>query len=106
MHMIDAIREPTQELHRIDTLPVQMARIEREPEVLAAVEHVQNDFRGIEVERELPRVNLAREPYPALAGRVEDRVPLLRELTQGVGDHVLPRRGVTRDVTPDRRPGE
>src|SRR5687768_11317935 len=99
--MIDAVREAPNELHRIDPLPVQVTRVEREPEVLAPVERVENDLRGVQVERELPRMHLAREPHPALARRVEDRVPLLRELLKRLRDHVLARRRVPRDVSPD-----
>ena len=53
--VIDAIRKTAQELDRIDALPVQMARIEREAELLAAVQRVQDHLGAVQVEGDLAR---------------------------------------------------
>ena len=98
--MIDAIGEAPQELHRVDPLPVQVARVEGEAELLAVVEGVEHQFRRVEIERELAGVNLAGEPHAALAGGVEDRVPLLGELLHGVGDDLLLRGAGSRRRSP------
>src|SRR5207253_2106307 len=71
VYMIDAVREAPQELDRIDPLPVEVARVEREPELLPPAERVEHQLRRVQVERKLARVNLAGEPHPAVAGRVE-----------------------------------
>src|SRR5262249_7308032 len=106
VYMINPVGKAPQELDRVYTLPVQVARVEREPELLAAVEGIERQFRGIQIEREWPRVDLAGDPHAAVARRVEDRVPLPRKLLDGLGDHLLPRGGVAGDVAPDWRAGE
>ena len=104
--VVDAVGEAAQEGDGVDALPVQVAGVEEDAELLAGVQHVEDDFGRVEVEGELPRMHLAGEADAAVARGVEDRVPLRGERLQGVGDHPRLGRGVAGGVGPNRRAGE
>src|SRR5262249_61523539 len=62
----DALGEAAQKLHRVDPLPVQVARVEEEAELLAFVERLEHQLGAGQVEGELPRMDLAGKLHPAV----------------------------------------
>src|SRR5207302_1487374 len=63
--MVDPVGEAAHELDRVDALPVQVAGVEGEAELLAAAQRVEDRLGAIQVEGELSRVDLAGELQPA-----------------------------------------
>ncbi len=106
MNVVDAIAEAAHELHRVDSLPVEMARVEGEAELLPAVDGVQYALGAVEVEGDLARVYLEGVAQAALGTHVQDRAPRLGEIAQGVLNQLRGRCRVADDRGPNRRPGE
>lgn len=106
MHVKDAIGKAANELDRFDSLPVQMAGIEGEAEFFAAIECIENDFGGVDVEGDLAGVDFEGEADSAVASGIEYRMPLFGELFHGVGDEFGAWGRVACDVAPDGRAGE
>src|SRR5258708_4968154 len=62
--VIDAVGKAAYELGRLDALPVQMARIERETELLATAQDVEDRLGAVEIEGNLPGMHLQGETNP------------------------------------------
>src|SRR5262245_5158682 len=106
VHVIDAIREETNKLRRINTLPQQVAGIEIETELLAGVERIDRALGGVDVEGDFGRVYFQRELHAAFLEYVENRVPALGQQREtGVDHRARHRRKVVHEV-PDARPGK
>ena len=85
--VINPIGKGAQKLDRIDPLPEQMAGIEIEAELFAAVERLERSLGGVQVEGDLRRMNFQGEPHAALAEDVQNRIePLGQQIEAGV-DH-------------------
>src|SRR5437762_3526723 len=68
--------------HGAHALPVQVAGVEQEAELLATVEHFQRAFRAVQVEGDLAGVDFKGEPHAGVAAGVEDRVPAVGEVAE------------------------
>ena len=79
MHVINPVGKRPQELHRVDALPQQVAGIEVEAELLAAIDRRQRPAGGDQVEGDLGRMHFQGELHAALAKHVEDRIEPLGE---------------------------
>src|SRR4051794_6508355 len=80
VNVVDAVREFANELHRINALPQQMARVEVEAEFLAVTDRIECPAGRRDVERDLGGVHLERESHPAFPKHVENRIPTIGEL--------------------------
>ena len=61
MHVVDPVAELLDERRRVEELVREVARVEVDPEALAAVDRVECLSRGDEVVRDLGRMHLERE---------------------------------------------
>src|SRR5439155_10080911 len=59
--VVNAVREAAHELRRVDPLPVQVAGVEQQAELLPAVQGVEYHLGRVQVEGDLPRVDLEGE---------------------------------------------
>ena len=101
VHVVDAVVERADELHGVDALPVEVAGVEVEAELLAAAERVERPLGGDDVEGDLGGMHLQREPHAALGEHVEDRIPALGELREAGVDHRLGHRRERVEQVPD-----
>src|SRR5215468_10421841 len=104
--MEDAVGEATDELDRVDALPVEVTRVEREAELLAAADRVEDCLGAVQVEGELARVDLTGEGEAALGAGVEDRRPRPGEVIQPCGNDLGRRTRIAGDEGPQSRPGK
>src|SRR5579875_2842284 len=96
----------TQELNRIDALPVQMARIKGETELLPSVKGVENALRAVQIESELAGMDFQGIFETALLAYVENRAPSMGESAQGLGNDSGAGCRIPQNVRPDGRAGE
>src|SRR5581483_1656536 len=80
--MVNSIGKAAQELHGIDPLPVQMARIEIEAELLSAAQGFQGHLRTIEIEGDLAGVDLEGKAHATLLANVQDGIPALSKTAE------------------------
>src|SRR5262249_21534718 len=85
--VIDAVGAITDELDGIDHLPLEVARVEVEPELRATVQGVEGALGRIDVEGDLGRVDLQGEADAALLEHVEDWVPAIGQVLEAGVDH-------------------
>ncbi len=103
VNVINAIRKLPNELDRIDHLPVQVAGVKVEAELLAIVDRVKGHPSCMDVEGDLGRVHFQGELDSALPVNVENRIPTIGKQLEPIVDHLL-RNGRERVVeVPDAR---
>ena len=89
VHMVDPVGERADELDRAHSLPVEMAGVEVEAELLAAAESPKGPLSGEDVEGDLGGMYLEGEPHAGFREHIEDRMPPLGELGIARLDHRL-----------------
>src|SRR5207248_4534878 len=86
VHVTDPVGEVPDELDGVHALPVQMTRVKREPELLAAVDGLDRPFGTVQVERDLPGVHLESEADAGVPAGVQDWVPTAGECAERLVD--------------------
>jgi hypothetical protein len=102
----DTIGKSAQELHGIDSLPVQMARIEGEAELRPAFEGFEGHFGAIKVEGDLARMHFEGEADAGVGAGIEDRGEAADEILHALFDLSGIVGRIAHDAGPKRRTGE
>ena len=104
--VIDPVRELVDEPGRIHHLPVQVARVEIEPERLPPADGFESPACRHDVKGDLGGMYFEREFHAALVIDVQYRVPHLCEVPVALLDHLIGDRGKTIEEMPERGTGE
>jgi hypothetical protein len=87
MHVVDPVRERPNEFHRVHELPMQMAGIEIEAELLAVVQRFERLLSRVDVEGDLRGMDLQTELDAAFAENVQNRIETFGQQLEARFDH-------------------
>ncbi|MEY3457392.1 MAG: hypothetical protein RL215_549 [Planctomycetota bacterium] len=104
--MVDAIGEGANEFDGVDALPDEVAGVEIEAELLAAIECLQGAFRGVDIEGDFGGVNFEGKFDTAVFEDVEDGIPAFGEELEAAFDHGFGGWGEIIKEVPDGGAGE
>ncbi len=106
VYVVDAIRERSDELYWIDSLPDQVARIKVESELFTMAQRLKSSLGGIDIERNLGRVHFQRELDTTLTEHIQNWIEPIRKLLETGFDHRLRNRRERVQHGPNTRSSE
>src|SRR5260370_21665673 len=104
--MKNPVGEATIHLQRYDSLPEQMAGVERKSELLAAAQGIEGHFRAVVIENHLAGMHFQREAHAAFSAYIEQGVPSPGEFGKAFRDDCRSGTRIRGEVREDRRSAE